>query len=418
MKRLVNRALTRLTDRPRERRNVVWLILTGVFQIIGELLNGGSVLQTFYVKVGLTNARIGLIGSAHQVANFASSSFIGVADQVRRRVETISNLSLFMIITPLALLIISLFGEKHLTPGVTFAVMFSIGAIVGLMSGIRSMLGAGMQARVIRNEIRARVAGLGGIVGGLTGIGIGLAAAWILENIGFPRGFSLCFGAAVVFYIGAALVIRQLKEMPELSATVSTVSNSPIVAIRELWHLRQFRVLLAPFILRGIAGSVVFFVMATGLRRLNLPVEYGGLAATAQAIAGVMGNITIALTVDRFGAGKVCFVAHSLTGLGLIGIVLTNTPAVFLILCFLLAYTGTVEDVAIPLGCYFIVPHQKMASFTGARFGLFALTHAVMMPAAGYLLDTFDPVPIFCGGAVVAVMTGAFYWYGFGQTYQ
>ena len=158
--------------------------------------------------------------------------------------------------------------------------------------------------------------------------------------------------------------------------------------------------------------------MATGLRRLDLPIEYGGLAAMAQGAAAVLGSMSIGLTVDRFGVGRVCFVASILIGLGLIGIVLTNTPAVFLIVYFLLAYAGTVEGVAIPLGCYFVVPPQKMASFTGARLGLLALTSAVMVPAAGYLLDIFNPVPIFFVGAAVAVLTGAFYWYGFDQTYQ
>jgi len=419
LKRLIDRALTRLTDRPQERRNVVWILFGALVSTATGVFADGSVVQTFYVKVGLTNARIGLIGSSSQATRFVSmSSFIGVADQVRRRVETVSNLTLLMITLPLALAVVSLLGDRHLTPGVTFAVMFSVGVIGGLIGGVMAMMHSAMHARVVRNETRARVMGLTGVISGLAAIALGFASARILETMGFPRGFSLCFGAAVVFYIGAALIIRQLKEMPELSATATAASPSPIAALRELWHLRQFRVLLAPFILRGMVDGVLFFVMATGLRRLDLPIEYGGLAAMAQGAAAVLGSMSIALTVDRFGVGRVCFVAYILVGFGLIGLVLTNAPTVFLILYFLLTYAGTVEGAAIPLGCYFVVPPQKMASFSGARLGLGAITAAVMVPAAGYLLDIFNPVPIFFVGAAVAVVTGAFYWYGFGQTYE
>lgn len=420
MYHLIDRALTKLSDRPLERRNVVWFLLTDLARLPGLALAGGTVLQTFQVRVGLTKRNIGLISSSGQIASALSmSTLMGVSDRIRRRVEAASNCLLFMSIIPVGFTILSLLGAKHLTPGVAFAVMFSVSALGTFTNGFFMMVVYSMFAHVIRNEIRGRLWGLSGLIASGAVMGIGLASAAILDRMGFPRGFALCFGAAVALQITAGMMQRQLKEMPELiSEGRRAASPSPLAALREIWALRQFRILLPAFILRGIGDGAVFFTMAVALERLGLPDEYAGWATSAGAAGTLLGNLTIALTVDPFGAGVVCFAADLLVALALTGIVLTKLRAAFLALFFLLQYGGIIEGTVIPLGCFFVVPRQLMGAFSGIRLMLLALTSALVVPAAGELLDKFDPVPIFFAAALVKLAAGILYWYGFSQTEQ
>lgn len=419
MGQVLARALGWLTDRPLERHNVVWWILVGLFRLSALKLSTGAVLQTFQVRMDISKGRIGLISSSGQIAGALSmSSLMGVADKVRDRVAAVSNFLLVLAMMPLVLTILSLLTDRGLTPFVAFAVLLGLESVGQFIAGFMGLVWRSLFVHAIRNAIRGRFTGINGLITGLVAGGVTLVAAKILQQMGFPPAFTVCFGAAVGLYIAAAMLLRRIKEMPELMTDRRTGSPSPLAALREVWDLRQFRILLVPFILRGIGDGAGFFVMAMGLKRLNLGDEYAGLAATTESWAELLGYVTIGLTVDRFGPGIVCFAGDLLIAGALASIILTKRPLVWLILYFVRSYGGIMEGAGVPLGCYFIIPREIMGAFSGARLMLLALTSAFAVPAAGYLLDHFDPVPIFFAAALVKLVAGILYWWGFSQTYE
>jgi len=138
---LIDRSLTKLSDRPQERRNVVWWILTDLTRRPAGTLIAGTVLQTFQVRVGLTKRNIGMISSSGRIAMvLAMSTLMGVSDRVRRRVQAASNCVLFMSIIPVGFTILSLLGAKLLTPGIAFVVMVSVTTLGTFASGFFTML--------------------------------------------------------------------------------------------------------------------------------------------------------------------------------------------------------------------------------------------------------------------------------------
>lgn len=418
MAQLTDRGLGWLSDRPLERRNVAWVFISDIFRFSGLMLFGGPVFQMFQAKVGLTTKQIGLIGLGAQISEAISmTTLIGVADRVRRRIPAVSTFLLLMAVEPLGFAILGLLPQKTLAAA-AFVVMFGLQAVVRFINGLYHMVGYRMMAHVIRNEIRARFTGINGFLHAVTGMLAGLIATAILEWMKFPRGFSICFGLGVVLYVWAAILIRRLKEMPELESTTHARSLSPLLAIRQVWHLRQFRVLLAPFILRGLADLAMVFVMIVAEKRLELPAAYAGRATIATGAGTFLAYATLGLSVDRFGPALVLFGGNVLIALSLMGVVLTKSRRAFLFYYFLGAWGGTVEGAGVPLSCYYIVPRELMGAWSGARLTLLWISSGFGQWLGGHLLGIFNALPIFFIAALIKLAAGILYWYGFGQIYE
>ena len=271
----------------------------------------------------------------------------------------------------------------------------------------------------MRNEIRARFKGISGLLGHWAPIIVGLVAAKLLKLMGFPQGFAVCFGAGAALYLLAAFIVRRVKEMSELrSAGRRGSSPSPLAALREVWHLRQFRLLLAPFILRGLGDMALIFIMVVGQERLNLPEEYGGYAASAQGVGALLAYGTIGVVLDRFGPGLMLLGGTVLLACSLVGMVLTKSRVVFIVLCTFGNWGRMIEASGVPLSCYYIVPREMMGAWSGARLTLLWISSGISQPLGGHLMDTLGAMPIFFAAALIKLITGILYWYGFGKAYK
>mgnify|MGYP003708179385 CR=1 FL=1 len=70
-----------LSADPLQRRNCFWTVVSSSLGVASATSVAGPVLQTFLVKVGLTEARIGLYGSVTALASAAGLlSLMGVAN--------------------------------------------------------------------------------------------------------------------------------------------------------------------------------------------------------------------------------------------------------------------------------------------------------------------------------------------------
>ena len=410
-----DRWLQRLTDNPLQRRNIRWMITAGLLSTAGSVLVFGPVFQTYLVKAGLTKGQIGLHGSAMQIAHaIGMLALMGLADRVRRRVRTVVICALIAGLTPAVLAVLTLLGPDLQTPTIVFVVIVLLGVVEQLVGSLRGMVHSGLMVRIIHAGLRGRLTGISGLTSGLVGMGLGMVVSRILGLTGFPRGFTICFGAATPLYILAAFSHGNLTELPELERPGRSGSAFPWAAISDVLKLREFRMLLGPNTLRGLDSGVFYFAWIVGLQRLDLPASYVGLAAMAQAISGtILGSMALGLCSDRWGPGRVVFGGDLLAAVALAGMVLTDSPPVFLAFYALAAFGGTLEGAGVPLGTYEIVPPEVMGAFSGARLMLLSVGGAISVALVGRFLESFDPLPVFMAGAVLKLITGVWYWYGF-----
>jgi predicted MFS family arabinose efflux permease len=162
---------------------------------------------------------------------------------------------------------------------------------------------------------------------------------------------------------------------------------------------------------------VAYFVWVVGIQRLELPPAYAGLGVAANAVAGtLLGNVAIGLFLDRRGPGPVLFVGGVLSAIAMVAMVLTPSPPVFLGFYGLFVFGMTLTSGGVPLGVFEIAPPEMMGAFNGARLMLTIAATAISMSAAGQLIKTVGPLPVFVAGAALSVVTGIWYWHAFRRT--
>ena len=73
--------------------------------------------------------------------------------------------------------------------------------------------------------------GVNGLIGGFLTLCFCLGVAQILDLKGFPQGFAICFALAFPLYVGSALAVRRLVELPQLQRPGRSGSAFPWAAM-------------------------------------------------------------------------------------------------------------------------------------------------------------------------------------------
>ncbi|MDP6439974.1 MAG: hypothetical protein QGH74_10095 [Candidatus Brocadiia bacterium] len=418
MRRLPDILFGSLTENPVQRRNVFWMILGRLLTSSGAVFVAAPVFQAYLVSAGLGTGLIGAIGSVGSVAaGVGMFALIGVADRVQNRIRTLVLCMLALIITPIVLAVLSQLGPETKTAGTVFVVVMALRIGDEFLGSFRSMVRSSMMVRAFRVNVRGRLTGIAGFISGLAALGLGLVTMKILRELESPLGFTVCFALAPVLYVGGAFVRLNLRELPELKRPGRSGSAFPWAAIWDVLRLREFRVLVAPNILRGTVAGVGYFAWVVAIKRLELPPAYAGLGAAANAVAGtLLGNVAIGLFLDRRGPGPVLFAGGVLGAIAMVAMVLTPSPRVFLGFYGLFVFGMKLTGGGVPLGVFEIAPPEIIGAFNGARLMLTIAATAISISVAGQLLKTLGPLPVFAAGAALSVVTGIWYWYAFRRT--
>ncbi|MDP6106806.1 MAG: hypothetical protein QGI33_00005, partial [Candidatus Brocadiia bacterium] len=165
----VDTLLRRLTDNPLQRRNIFWLLSAGLLGSAGALFFQGPVLQTYLLEVGVTKAQIGLLGSVAGITGAgAMLALMGVADRIERRVRAEVLLGLVPVLTPIALVVLTLLSPLLQKASVVFGALLVLSLILPLVGSLAAMVHGSLYVRLIHVNVRGRLAGVSGLVCGLT----------------------------------------------------------------------------------------------------------------------------------------------------------------------------------------------------------------------------------------------------------
>ena len=404
---------------PAEQRNAAWRVTTSLGGSAAGAFLGGPVLQTFFLYQGLEPSQMGLHGAVGSAAGALGMLLLmGLADRVRRRVRAVVLCSLILCLDPAVLLALALVDGERLDPAVVLAILVVLAACLQPVGAFLSMVHSGLTVRVVHPGLLGRITGVSGVIAGLAAMFLGLVVAHILTTWPAPAGFALCFAIALPLMVLTALTYASLVELPNLARLPRPPSTSsvPWAALWEIFRLPQFRDVMVPNILRGVVSAFLFFAWVVGLRRLDMPVAYVGLATTVQAVAGsVVGSAIVGLSADRWGAGPVIFAGSVLSAACLTAMVQTTSPDAFLALYGFLILGAHLIGVGVPLGTYRIVPADLMGAYSGARLMLTSAASALTMPLVGALLEITGAVPVFLVGSGLSLAMGFGYWRGFGR---
>ena len=216
----------------------------------------------------------------------------------------------------------------------------------------------------------------------------------------------------------AGIIVRNIKEIPELSTGEISNSISPIKAFKSVVGTREFKLLLLPNSMRGLGGGAGFFAMAVGMKQLGLGVEFAGYTTMLIFLGGMFGAAIIGFTVDRYGAGRVLLFSNLCMAISLMGVALSPSSWMFLIFFFTMCVSSACDGVTVPLAHYAIVPQQIIGAFSAVRLIILYGAGAIAVTVNGYLLDIFGPVLVFSISASLNVVTGILWLYAFNRGHK
>jgi MFS family permease len=403
--------LGRVTESLLERRNLVWFTLASLLSGAGAALFGGDLWNGFLTKTGFSMTEIGWLAAfAGGAGSFGLVAFMGLADRLRRRVLTYVLCVLVASAAPVLVVGLALIPRAGLSLDHLLALLAVVSVGQALVMSIPVMLDYPIIARSISQGVRGRLFGITTVAYGILGIGIGWLSANVLQNVAYPWGYAWCFLAAAGLMALRAAAYSRLHELPELAVDGASRSAFPFAAIVDVLKLKEFQWLAGPHVARGLAVSAAGFALPVGLKRLGLPEEFPGYAASATTAATVLGGIAVGLIADRLGPSWTTFLGDVLYALGMATVVLFPSPIAFLALYLLMHFGRNIEDNAVPLGAINLVPAEHLGAFSAARLMILTGSTALSAPMFGYLFDHLSPLLVFGLAALLKVLTGVWFW--------
>jgi MFS family permease len=409
---IIDRMTNKITVHPTEKRNMRSMAMNMILKSADMPLFTGTELQAFQVKIGLTTTQMGVMSSYGQIAAAISYFLLmGFSDRIRNQVRVYAVLTAGMMTYPAILLFLSLGPAWVRTPGVA-VVFMTVGTVLeAIVMSFLALVFATLFVRTISPGAQAKFMGIMGVGGGLMGMACGLIASQALRVYGYPHGFTVSFAMSVVLLIIAAVVVRNVKIIPELSCATAEQPVSPLSSILVVLKTREFRLLALPNILRGLSGAGGF-VMAVGMKQLGLGVEYAGYTTMLGFLGGLLGIGSVGFVVYRFGAGRVLVCSYIGIAISIMGLVLAPSPWVFLVFMTTMAMSSGCEGTTIPLVHFAVIPTQIIGAFSAVRLMLLYGTTALSVAVNGWLLTFMKPVQVFSISATISVTTGILFYFG------
>lgn len=416
---MLDKLLNKITTHPVEKRNVRALSLNMMIKSADMPLYSGTELQGFQVRLGLATSQMGMISSFGQIASVVAYFLLmGVADRISNRVRAYSLLTAAMSVYPMLLVLLSIAPAWMRVPGVAIPVM-AIGSVLDYtLISFMALVFSALFVRSLSTGIQGRFMSIMGVGGGLFGLFCGYISSNALLYLGYPHGFTVAFAISVSLLLVAAVVVRNVKEIPDLVTSKRPDSISPIKALKSVVGTREFKLLLAPNIMRGLCGGASNFALVIGMKQLGLGVEFAGYTTMLVFLGGIVGTASIGFIVDRYGPGRVLLLSNFCTAISIMGVVLAPSAWVFLFFFFTIFISFACEGVTVPLAHYAIVPSQIIGAFSAVRLMLLCGSGAIAVAVNGYLLDIFDPVLVFSISAFINVATGILWLYAFNKGHK
>ncbi len=280
-------------------------------------------------------------------------------------------------------------------PTAALALLFTCLGLFAVLDGLASVAWFDIMARAIPIKLRGRLISIAEVVGGLGGLGVGVAISAIMraDRFTFPTNYALIFTLSGVAFVPSAIALLVIRE-PTLD--LPTTSDEVPLTVSWLEPIRSnaaFRHLMLCRLLVGMIEMVSPFYVVHASDVLHLTERVIGNFVAAQTLAGVGAGLLLGLVSERHGPRHVFQISAVVALIGpLFALVAHHANGQSLTLAYPLVYAtvGVVKS-SWMLGFYNymleIAPDAQRPAYIGLGntiMGLLTLAPAL----GGWLLET------------------------------
>jgi len=279
---------------------------SALFTIAMSFIGTATVLPTFIARLTSSPIAVGMVSGIVSAAWLLPQLIVAGAVSGRPRMKPIIvkaawlSRPLFLVVGA----IIWLFAER--APALTLGVVLAGIGVFYVLDAVVSVPWFDLLGKCIPATRRGRVMGSSQVIGGLCGMGVGVAVRYLLgpeSPWGYPQNYALLFFAssAVLMLSAAALTaIREPEGKPvtgEPPGVRRVLSGLPGLLRRD----RPFQRLVLVRILTGMISVANAFYVLQATEVGGLPTEAIGLLLSAQVAGSVASGLLMGMIQDRLG---------------------------------------------------------------------------------------------------------------------
>jgi MFS family permease len=297
-------------------------------------------------------------------------------------------------------------------PNVMLTLFFVCLAVFTLSDSLASVAWFDMLARAIPLKRRGRLMGIAQMIGGVAGLGTGVAIALILDSprFAFPANYALIFTLAGLAFIPSAIALALLRETGTAKIETNRKKWGQTSWLTPALRDATFRRLMASRMLVGMVAMATPFYVVHATDVLHLPRAFVGTFVAAQQVTGAVSGALLGPMSDRRGPGSAIRIGSAIAVAGpLLALVAHTADGGLLIQAYPLVYVALgVLGSTIMLGFYNylleIAPDDMRPSYVGLSntlLGVLTLAPTV----GGWLLEATSYTVLF-GVTTVLVFLG------------
>lgn len=346
---------------------------------------GGMFIIGYALKLGATDAQIGLMGTIPMFAvgvQLVSSTLVERGISRRRMTITAAVMSVLGWLLIILLPYVTTHASEEFKIGALIALITLLTLFAYMAGNARASWIGDLIPPRRRGAFFGRITMYGGIIGTVFALAAGLFLDHAVKNMGIP-GFSWIFLCGIFFGLLNAILFIPQSDVP-LKKHES--GGKPVRLIRETLRNKSLIVVMFYWLLWSMQGIAAPFYATYMLRDLDMP-YFGVALTTAVATLSVLASGPFwGRVIDRYGCKPVIIACTTfLIPVPLAWIWLTNAQAVYMVICPMNLPIGFATGgigIALTTLVYKVTPDSGR-SVQFAVFGIIVTLIAAPMPTIG-----------------------------------
>lgn len=411
----LEKLIGRVTKDPLEQRNFFWLNIANIGFYGAWFLCQNELLWTYVAKCGFSNQQIGLAAMYVSLANSVGMFvFMGLADRFKRRILASAVTSFLLVIQPLGILALLLLYPAQTPDPIILYSIIALSVTNSAIYALTWMLEMTVFVRTIRENARGRAWGMMGVVGAAVNILLfAQIARWSQSRLEPHAAVILCMAIGAACWIMRGFGYLKQRELPELAVEGSSPTVNPFKTMWTILLQKPCRALIYPQILRGATGAMSVFVIPYAVKHLTTPATFGSYMGLMGQVGLIAGSFTVVMLRDRLGSGLVVFIGDTMVAVGYALLFMTHSWQYILPVYAMISIGTFIENNAVPLGTFTIIPAPIMGAFSGVRMTIMGIASALASRFGGELLDVINPLTVFGIVAGLKVINAIWFWWVF-----
>ena len=369
---------------------------------IGLMFCNGTILQEFFLRIGLSEEQIYLYNSITQGVQVAVMvAMIFFAGRIRR----VKRVLLLPCLCMMVLSIVFLLGAALPVSDIRLytLVVFLVSALAYLGYGLYVVLSYCLPYSIIDIKDYGKMCGVGSSVSGVCTLLLSILYVFALSRWDYFRFASAFFVLSFACFLFSAVLLISMKELPE-------AKKAPKHDLMGVFKNRDTYVLIAPNLARGIATGILSVIAVIAVSADVLETSGIAYVNSALQISMLVGNLLFTFLCERFGSRRLLVIGTA----GMVVLwpfLLLFGGSTFAVLFFILNVFRFIVDVTIPVLVTQIIPQSQVGAYTSVRMLIFTAGQAVATAILPFLLEILGQTGTMIFAAMMQLICGGAYWW-------